>query len=112
MRKRAMHLRGNGDDPGLELLGRLPPQGVGQRRPVGWRIPLHEHQIDRQIETPSLVRQPVDEELHALEKVATVIVIAGGRDDAQLRWAFRLAHARPVVPAATFNSVDLRHRTQ
>src|SRR6266851_8449996 len=98
-----MNLTRNGDDLRLEVGARLPFQRLGQGRTIGWRIPLHHDQFDPETATLRLFGQASNEQLHAGKQVAAVLVVARGRDDAEL-WS----HA----PALAFSSPVLRHRVQ
>src|SRR5438552_3499117 len=74
----------NRDHCGMKVLRLVPSQRIPQRRPAGRRIPLHQKKLDGHAEPLCLLRQPVDEELHAGEQVSSVVVVARGRDDGQL----------------------------
>ncbi|TMG46790.1 MAG: hypothetical protein E6H85_00925 [Chloroflexi bacterium] len=82
----------------MEIIVGRPAQGIDQRRPVSRRVPLHQDQLHRQPEPNRLLLQPLDEELHPRQQVATVLVVARGRDHAELGLhALRLALSSPVL---------------
>ena len=102
VREGPMHVRRNCDDTGQEVLVGSPAQRLGQGPSVRGRIPLDQDQLDRQAESPGLLGEAVDEQLHTGEKVAAMLVVARGGDDAEQRvHVLRLAFSSPVF----------RHRT-
>ena len=57
----------------------------GHPRLVRWWIPFHHDHLGIEPAAPALGGEGIDESLQALERIAAVIVVAGGHDDAQVR---------------------------
>ena len=63
---------------------RGPLEHSAEPGPVDRRIPLDEHELRRELVAVALGDQPVDEQLHAVERIAAVVVVPRGRDDAEV----------------------------
>src|SRR5439155_2890527 len=61
-----------------------PLQHLAEARAVLRWVPLDEDELRRNLEAVRLRDEPVDEELRAIQGIAAVIVVARGRDHAEI----------------------------
>ena len=64
--------------------GVRPAQGLGQRRVLGRRIPVDQHQLHRKTVAPGLLSQRVHEDLDAAKQVGSMIVVSGSGDNGEI----------------------------
>jgi hypothetical protein len=73
------------DEPHRKRRVRRYPAQLGHAPLIGRRVPLDDDDFSVQRCTPALCRERVDEGLKALQRIAAVIVVSCGNDDAQIR---------------------------
>jgi hypothetical protein len=52
-----------------------PPQGLGQPRPIGRRVPFHNDQLRINVVSPHLFQETVNKQLHAVKQFTPMVVI-------------------------------------
>src|SRR5262249_4776533 len=92
-RKRSMQRGGTCEEPVRARAGFRELDEGGEPRPVGRRIPFDDDHLGVEPRPPALRVEAVDEGLEASERMAAVIVVARGDDDAEVRRRWIVGHA-------------------